>query len=291
MRARAPLRDSLTGVQRAVAIAIHDAAPATLAACRELLAMLDEVGASPLTLLVVPHYHRRSVASGEPEFLRTMEARLARGDELALHGLFHLDDAPAPRDARSWFERRVLTRCEGEFAALDEDESSRRIGRGVALFRSLGWPLAGFVPPAWLMSPGARRALSRAEHPFQYTTTKRGIYRLPDWHFERTANFCYSPDSALRRVASTCMIAHESRRARNVALLRISLHPQDARVPVVMEHWRRLVVDALAEREPVTKREWVRRVRRQQETLPRSPMPDGGCVREPAAVSQARAIS
>jgi len=44
-------------MQRAVAIAVHDVAPATLAACREMLAMLDDVGAQPLSLLVVPHYH------------------------------------------------------------------------------------------------------------------------------------------------------------------------------------------------------------------------------------------
>jgi predicted deacetylase len=278
-------------VQRSVAITVHDVAPATLPACRALLAMLDDVGASPLTLLVVPHYHYRSDALREPAFLRAMEARLARGDELALHGLFHLDDAPSPRDARGWFERRLLTRREGEFAALDEDAAAWRIRRGVAFFRSLDWPLAGFVPPAWLMSPGARRALSCAEHPFEYTTTRSGIYRLPDWRFERTANLCYSPDSALRRAVSACAIARESRRARGVALLRISLHPQDALVPVVMKHWRRLVVDALEEREPVTKRGWVRRVRQQQEMKPRSPMPRTADASEPAVVSQARAIS
>ena len=277
-------------MQRAVAIAVHDVAPATLAACREIFAMLDDVGAQPLSLLVVPHYHYLSVALREPAFVRVMEARLARGDELVLHGYFHIDDAPPPRDARSFLERRLLTRREGEFAALDERAAAWRIARGVACFRSLGWPLAGFVPPAWLMSDGARRALSRSDHSFEYATVRSGIYHLPDWRFERTANLWYSPDSFVRRAVSVCAIARESQRARRVPLLRISLHPQDARVPAVMQHWRQLIVDALASREPVTKREWSRRVR-QQDAPPRLSTPSAALASERAPVSPARAVS
>lgn len=274
---------------RAVAIAVHDVAPATLGACRELFAMLDDVGARPLSLLVVPHYHYRSAVAREPAFVRAMETRLARGDELVLHGLFHRDDAPPPRDARSFFERRLLTRCEGEFAALDEEAAAWRIARGIACFRALGWPLAGFVPPAWLMSDGARRALSRSGHPFEYATVRSGVYHLPDWRYERTANLWYSPDSFLRRVVSLLAIARESHRAQRVPLLRISLHPQDARVPAVMRHWRQLIVDALARREPVTKREWARRVRQQEAPL-RSSTPSAAHANEPAPASPARAV-
>ena len=277
-------------MQSAVAIAVHDVAPATLAECREMFAMLDDVGARPLSLLVVPYYHYRSVALREPAFVRAMEARVARGDELVLHGYFHIDDAPSPRDARSWFERRLLTRREGEFAALDEQAATWRIARGIACFRSLGWPLAGFVPPAWLMSEGARRALSRSEHPFEYTTVRSGIYHLPGWRFERTANLWYSPDSFVRRAVSVCAIARELRRAQHVPLLRISLHPQDARVPAVMRHWRQLVLETLASREPVTKREWARRVR-QQDAQPRSSMPSAAHAAERAPASPARAVS
>ena len=62
--------------------------------------MLDEAGAPPLSLLVVPHYHYRAPHAGAIRaFLRAMEARLARGDELVLHGCFHVDDAPRPRSA------------------------------------------------------------------------------------------------------------------------------------------------------------------------------------------------
>lgn len=242
----------------AVAIAVHDVSPATWLECRELLAMLDDAGASPLSLLVIPHYHYRSLVLREPAFLRAMEGRLARGDELVLHGYFHVDDAASPRTPREWFSRRMLTRREGEFAALDERAAARRIEAGIATFDRLGWPLAGFVPPAWLLSRGARAALSRCGHRFDYVTVRSGIFHLPDWRFERTANLWYSPDSALRRAISAWVIAREQSRARRVPLLRLSLHPQDARVRPVLDHWRRLVVGTLAERTPVTKGGWAR---------------------------------
>jgi len=229
-----------------------------------LLAMLDDAGATPLSLLVIPHYHYRGCAASDRAFVRAMDARLARGDELVLHGYYHLDDAPAPRRLGDWIARRVLTRAEGEFAALDRAAAAWRIARGVAFFERMRWPLAGFVPPAWLLSTGTRVALTQCAHRFDYVTIRSGIFHLPEWRLERTANLCYSPGSALRRAISVCAIARELSRARTLPLLRLSLHPQDARVPGVLRHWRELVVAALGERTPVTKRDWVRRFRPSQ---------------------------
>lgn len=245
--------------ERATAIAIHDVAPATWRECRELLALVDDAGVRAISLLVIPHYHHRSEAATDHAFVRAMEARLARGDELVLHGYFHVDEARPPRTPGAWFARRMLTRAEGELAALDEPAAAWRIARGIAMFRALGWPLHGFVPPAWLLGGGARTALARCGHPFEYVTVRSGMLHLPQWRFERTANLCYSPTTAPRRLLSAWAIRRELRRARQTPLLRISLHPQDARVPAVMRHWRRLIDDALRDRAPVTKREWAAR--------------------------------
>jgi len=234
--------------------------------------MLDDLAATPLTLLVVPQFHYRADVSRDRDFVQAIEARLARGDELALHGLFHVDDASPPRTFRDWFERRMLTRAEGEFAALDEKAAAWRIARGVALFEALGWPLAGFVPPAWLLSDGARIALERCDHPFEYVTVRSGMFHLPGWRFERTGNLWYSPTSAARRALTACAIRGELFRARSRALLRVSLHPQDSRVPGVIAHWRQIIVRALAQRTPVTKRAWTQRFKAAtpQATLPRA---------------------
>jgi hypothetical protein len=73
-----------------------------------------------------------------------------------------------------------------------------------------------------------------------------------------SATLAYSPDRAWRRALSRTVIRRELRRARNLSCLRLAIHPQDARVPEVMTHWRRLVEDAVRERVPATQREAAR---------------------------------
>ena len=246
-----------TESRRAVAFVVHDAAPATCDECSELLRMLDYVGARPVTILVVPHYHYRDPVAKDARFVAALDERLARGDELALHGFHHRDDEPPPRTLRGFVERRVLTRSEGEFAALNEPAAAWRLAHGVEVFRVLRWPLYGFVPPAWLLGPASRAAIEKCGYPFRYVSARRGIYRLPQWRFARTANLCYSPDAAWRRALSHGLIRAELLEARHRALLRVSLHPQDVRRADVMAHWRALIERVLRDRLPVTKERWI----------------------------------
>jgi predicted deacetylase len=239
--------------QRIAAIVVHDVAPATWPQCRVLLDMIDSLGNPPVTLLVVPHFHRGVRAGESREFVDAMHARAARGDELALHGLFHVDDGAAPRRVGDFIARRVLTRGEAEFAAIDAAEASERLQQGIALFDEQRWPLHGFVPPAWQLNAATRTALDASPHPFDYVPVRRGIYRLPDWRLESTANLCYSPDRRWRRALSRAQIGWEIARRRDRRLLRLSLHPLDARFAPVVTHWRRLIADALRTRRPVTK--------------------------------------
>lgn len=238
-----------------VTVVMHDVAPATWPRCRALLELIDSLGAPPVTLLVVPHFHRHLAVRDAHAFVDALGARLARGDELALHGYFHVDEAPAPRSLAGFIARRVLTRGEAEFAAIDGGEAARRLAAGIALFASMGWPLHGFVPPAWQLNAPTRRAIEACGHRFGYVPVKDGMYRLPDWALERTGNFCYSPDRAWRRGLSRTLIAGEACRARSRRLLRLSLHPLDAEFAPVRAHWRTLLERALAERTPLTKRD------------------------------------
>jgi predicted deacetylase len=242
--------------RRLVSVEIHDVAPATWPECEAVLRLLDELGARSLTLLVVPYYHRGQPVQSDTRFVRALEHRLARGDELTLHGYYHLDDQPPPRTLRGYVQRRMLTRDEGEFAAIDEATAAWRIARGVETFVKLGWPLYGFVPPAWLLGDAARSAVAHCGYAFEYVSLRGGVYRLPDWRFTRCANVCYSPDEPWRRAMSRVIIQRELWRARSMPLLRLSIHPQDARVPEVMQHWREMVDEALAFRAPVTKHQW-----------------------------------
>jgi len=238
-------------------VAVHDVSPATWRECRELFAMLAHADVPVASLLVIPDYHHRGDVTGARAFRDAVEARLDAGDEAVLHGLYHIDESPPPRTLRGFVERRLLTRREGEFAELAEAEAAARIARGIALFDALGWPLHGFVPPAWLMGEGARRALSSLGERLRYVSVRGGLYRLPEWRFMRTANLCYSPTSALRRTFSRVAIATALRRVHEEMLLRITLHPQDARHPSVLRHWERLIGDVGTTRRFTTKRDFI----------------------------------
>jgi predicted deacetylase len=245
--------------RRYAVVAVHDVSPATWRECAELFAMLDAAGVRRMSLLVIPNYHHRAPVAEDRAVLRALERRASDGCELVLHGMFHLDEEPAPRSIRDFVRRRMLTRSEGEFAALPRAEAARRIADGIALFAKVGWPLSGFVPPAWLMTRETRYAIEDAGHSFRYVSARGGLFRLPDWEYVPTANLCYSPTSAPRRAYSRIAIAHEVRRAHADAsmLLRITLHPQDAREREVLSHWERLIGDMQTTYELTTKRDFI----------------------------------
>jgi predicted deacetylase len=231
-------------------ICLHDVAPATWPACQRLLALLQTLGAPPVTLLVVPDYHHRGRIDRHADFLRALDRRLARGDEVALHGYHHVDDQPIV--GLQGLRRRLYTAGEGEFAALSRDAAMRRLEQGLDLTRSLGWEVSGFVAPAWLMSRGTRRAL--AASPLRYTTTLGSIVTLPRWRVMAAPTLVYSVRASWRRTASRAWNHWLYRRSPNAPVVRLGLHPADAHHPRVLEHWRGLLAQLLGEREAVVKR-------------------------------------
>ncbi|WP_229427164.1 DUF2334 domain-containing protein [Massilia atriviolacea] len=163
------------GAERpALCVVIHDVAPATWPDCLRLLQAVREVADIPLTWLVVPRWHGSQASA--PDVDAALGAMLADGHELALHGDTHLDTAAPLGGWRDRFLRRVYTEGEGEFAALDAAEARRRIDLGLAWFDARGWPVHGFVAPAWLLGDGAWEAVR--SYSFMYTTTWRHFHCL-----------------------------------------------------------------------------------------------------------------
>jgi predicted deacetylase len=236
-------------------IAVHDVAPATWPLCSRLLSMLDELGAPPLTLLIVPDYHDRGRIDRAREFIGAIERRVGRGDELALHGYDHLDRAPTPRTPRQWLRRRVLTASEGEFSALTCSDAHARIDRGLEIFERLGWHADGFVAPAWLTSPGTRAALRQFS--FRYTTTHTALIDLRDQHHIPAPCLTASPRTAARRFASKLWLTAAASATARAPLIRVGLHPADAQHPDLLRHWRIMLARVLDARAPLTKNQAV----------------------------------
>jgi len=236
---------------RHVCVVLHDVAPATWPQCARILDLLDTLGAAPVTLLVVPYFHGHGRIDQTPAFARAIEARLRRGDELALHGYEHRDTAPPPRSPADWLRRRLLTAGEGEFAALTEVQAHEKLACGLDAFGRLGWPLAGFVPPAWLASTGARAALRRSG--LQYTSTHAALIALADGRRFAAPCLTASPRAAWRRVASRMWLPAALVSTQAARVVRVGLHPVDALHDDIMICWRHVLARLLAQREAITK--------------------------------------
>lgn len=207
-------------------IELHDVSPHTWADYAPLVEAFADTPDVRFSHLLVPDYHYRGRFDRYPDFLRTMNRRLQQGDDIALHGYCHLDEAPPPRRPGPFIKRRIRTH-EGEFAALTQEQAASRIQAGVDIFRKLGWPLTGFVPPGWVVSRQAREAIRCAG--FCYTASARGISRLPEGEFRRVPALVWSARALWRRVLSEG-IARAMRFYRaDAPVIRLALHPVDMR--------------------------------------------------------------
>ncbi|MDQ0652702.1 DUF2334 domain-containing protein [Pseudomonas cedrina] len=242
-------------VERSVLLVLHDVAPHNWADYRPFVEAVDKLGNVPITWLVVPDFHHHDALPVDGDFRRLLDSRVARGDELALHGYFHSDDQPAPRTPKDWFMRRVYTH-EGEFYQLSEAQALARLRAGIDIFQRNGWPLHGFVAPAWLMSQGTRDALRQL--PVSYTSDPQHLYRLPDFTRVDAPGLVWSARSAWRRGLSKVISDRREQRWRSAPVIRLGLHPVDMRHDFSRRYWldtlRRLLD---AGRTPQTKVAWL----------------------------------
>jgi predicted deacetylase len=242
----------------ALALVVHDVAPATWERCAALLAQACALAPRlPATLLVVPRWHGAPATRG---FESAMDQALAQGHELALHGWSHLDPLPA-RGVLQQLRRRFYTAGEGEFAALPHEQAARRLALGQRWFARRGWPLHGFVPPAWLLGEGSAQALSEAGLEYSCTLDRflglRGQAPLRAW------SLVFSTRAAWRRGASRLWVPLLARRLRHAPLLRFELHPDDVVYPGVRRCWLELLAQALDQgRQPLLLREVAQRLPR-----------------------------
>lgn len=235
---------------RALCVTIHDVAPHTWSRCRHWLQAIHAVANIPVTLLVVPNYHHHKIYN-QAQFDRLLEKRLCLGDELALHGYSHLDEGKAPTNLWNKLVRKVYTAGEAEFYSIDADEARRRLNRGLEWFNRNGWPVTGFVAPAWLLGDGSWKALQ--EFSFRYTTTMRQFYLLPERKAIHSPSLVYSARNAwLKQVSFTrnAILHHTHRHA---PILRIGLHPNDVLHPDIVKDTQRLLRNFLENRLAMTK--------------------------------------
>ncbi len=231
-------------------VSIHDVAVSTWLACEHLLDRLPVLQELPLTLLLVPDWHGqgRCASAEDQRFQKAITAIQVRGHELCLHGYTHSDQKAA--GLSDWWQRRVLTRSEGEFAALGACDAGERLRLGKGWLAERGWQARGFVPPAWMINPEGIRAVRDAG--FEYLGRYRGWQNLANGKNIAAPTITYSvrhpAGDALWRSLQDVLLLNQQRRP----VLRLALHPADLHRAGNLAHASRLIAQWRRYRVPLT---------------------------------------
>lgn len=242
----------------ALVVSMHDVSPLTREAFAAMLADLRSIGLTKTSLLVIPeHHHRRHFLTDVP-FCRWLEDLARNGHELVVHGYYHQREQRPSETMVQRLITGVYTAGEGEFYDLSKEEAARRLALAQEEFRDLDAPApTGFIAPAWLLGDDAADAVREAG--FRYTTWLRGVENIKGQEFLASQSLVYSCRNAWRRTASLAWNGSLSRRLRRNPLIRLGLHPPDFEHERIWQQIRRIVQDALREREAVTYGEFIDR--------------------------------
>jgi predicted deacetylase len=215
--------------RRTAILSIHDVMPETFARVLDIVRFIEARGADRFTLLVVPGKRWSAAQIGQIKALQD------RGVDLAGHGWQHRIYRRTTSIHR--LHGRIISRDSAEHLSLTQYEVAEIIARCYRWFGDVGLaPPQLYVPPAWAM--GNMPWQCRQKLPFQLYETQFGLY---DCH---RSTLCilgvtgYMADTQFRRVALRGL-----NRA-NMALfrgpLRIAIHPDDLRLPLVGDLSRHL---------------------------------------------------
>jgi uncharacterized protein len=237
-------------------VSIHDVSPLTMESSRRAVELAVSAGVPrcALTVLVIPRHENRAPLDEHPPTRDWVRGLVDAGACLCMHGLTHQMSGRV-RNPWKWALARGFARGQGELLACDVAECERRLEAARDVFRRAGLEgeVRGFVPPAWLLSPGALVAVKRAGFGF----------------YERFAGIVYGDLIRARRLIGfgsltwaeaqvTQGYAHiQSRRPPTDT--RFAIHPADVERSSTVEAIRTNLRRLLGSLEPMSYMEFLRR--------------------------------
>jgi predicted deacetylase len=228
-------------------LSLHDVAPVHLERLRRAEEVLERLGVTRITYLLVPDFHGRGRADRDPAFAAWLGAPRPFEVRWALHGYTHRDDAPAdphPTLAERW-KARHMTGGEGEFLRRDAAVLEDRLRRGLEVFRgAIGAGPDGFVAPAWLYTPALPPLLSHLG--FAWTEDHRAVHDLRGGRRVAAPVITWATRTPLRKRTSIWGTPLLWRRWRQRPVLRLAVHPHDFDHPDTVDSIARVWRAALA---------------------------------------------
>ncbi|MBE3588514.1 MAG: polysaccharide deacetylase family protein [Thermoanaerobacteraceae bacterium] len=236
-------------------VSIHDVTPVFALEIKCLLDFIRRLGVYRGTILVVPDFHGSAPLEPGTPFAAWLRSLAGEGWEMVLHGLTHQEPARREQTGRGgplqYLVSRWYTSGEGEFYRLSGKAARERIERGLAILKGCGIAPAGFIAPAWLLSRESRAVLKDFRD-FAFTTTLTGIHHLQSGSFYAVPAVTFSSRSSGRVFLSRLVVPLLAGLAGRRDMVRLVLHPADARQPSILRMAGHLCRSLLLSRRQVT---------------------------------------
>ncbi|MGC8633288.1 MAG: DUF2334 domain-containing protein [Candidatus Limnocylindrales bacterium] len=209
-----------------VIVSVHDVAPSTFSQVRWLLDRLDDAGATPRVLKVIPNEGGRRAIGRAGALVELLRREAAGGSEMVLHGYTHVAAGASRGGVVDRLRWRLFARSAAEFAALGPAAAAERVAAGRDALAELGLPVAGFCAPGWLGGPGLAEVLRTAG--LRYLVTFAWLVDLQRGrsHFLPAFGYLGGGDLQEALVATEGGYLLATRSA--FPVLRVFLHPQGA---------------------------------------------------------------
>jgi len=239
---------------RRLVVSIHDVHSSSFEAARRQIAFCESVGVCRFSILVVPNFHMREPFDHCESLVTWLRARENSGDEIVLHGFYHLNTSGSASPA-NWFWNRIYTTNEAEFVDLDFQTARSRIKDGRQLLLDASLHPVGFIAPAWLMNRDVVDATFNAG--FSYTNTIDSVIS-PSGQTIRSRSLCYSARSEWRRSASLAWNGLLWELKKHADVVRLSLHPRDFEYPALRQQISSILSRIDFQFNPTTYRDLIR---------------------------------
>lgn len=237
----------------AAIVSIHDVQPSTLTGVLQVADLLDELGVSPVTLLIVPG------VEWDQASLEAVRRLIGRGGYgVAGHGWSHL--APRPASLYHRLHALIISRDQAEHLSRSTDDVAALVTRCHEWFRTVGLPQPQlYVPPAWALGRMPRATLTRL--PFRWYEVLRGCVSAADGFLRTMPLAGFEADTRIRELTLRILNPLNARIAAGAGRpLRLAIHPWDLRYRLAKEvdgllrrEWRFTTVEAfMSETTPVT---------------------------------------
>ena len=231
-------------------LSVHDVSPLHLADVRWLLGRLDDLGAAPIVLKVVPLEEGTAAIGEDLGLVALLREQLTRGAEVVLHGYTHRAAGPVHGTTLLRLRAALFAGPTAEFLSLSRDEAATRVRAGVAALEALGARPLGFCPPAWLADERLPSILR--ECGLRYFVTIGALHDLERRRRRTIPALGYMGAD----VTQERLVAAERRLVmalqRRIPVVRVFLHPQGARRSRACAAVLRTLERLLTVRTPVT---------------------------------------